>query len=110
MKFIGYLLGGVGVIMASLGAHIYPAPAFTQAAYMQILHSLLLLYLTHQKKLTDRIASYLILLGILLFCGTIYVKYVFALPGFTRWAPFGGMAWIMGWILAAGGNLQFSKK
>lgn len=110
MKFLGYLLGGIGVIMASLGAHAYPAPAFTQAAYMQILHSLLLLHLANQRKLTDHIASYLTVLGILLFCGTIYLKYIFTSPGFTQWAPFGGIAWIIGWMLAAGGSLSKSPK
>ena len=44
------------------------------------------------------VAAWLMLAGTLLFCGSIYARALGALPGIVAVAPYGGVAFMVGWL------------
>lgn len=46
-------------------------------------------------------AAWLMLVGTLLFCGSIYARTLGAAPGIVGVAPYGGVAFMIGWIAFA---------
>nr|BAL57466.1 hypothetical protein HGMM_F50F04C29 [uncultured Bacteroidetes bacterium] len=93
-------LGLMGVVGATLYAHAVPVPALGQAAYMALFHAAPLLFLSQQKpSLLTRLSAIFLLLGSLLFTGSIYAKYLGGWESATRIAPAGGTLLIGGWII-----------
>ena len=47
------------------------------------------------------VAAWLFVAGTVLFCGSIYARTFGAAPGIVRVAPYGGVAFMLGWLAFA---------
>ncbi len=66
-----------------------------------IMIGLLLLHFTNSKLIT--ISGWLMLVGIILFCGSLYVLSLTGMRGLGMVAPFGGLSLLSAWTLLATG-------
>jgi uncharacterized membrane protein YgdD (TMEM256/DUF423 family) len=119
-SFIAGLLGASGVALGALGAHALKQKmqvglltmdqlnAFDTATKYQLLHAIVLLILAYINKNKQfklyTLASYLIIAGVLLFSGSIYVLSTRNISGIDAdfilgpITPVGGLLLIAGWI------------
>lgn len=108
-RAISALLGLSAVALAAIAAHALPdikaAQAVERAAIMQLVHAVLLLYITGLPGMFSRLARWATLIGLILFCGGIYAKYLLGLASAGSVAPFGGMTMMLGWLLLGLSNL-----
>jgi uncharacterized membrane protein YgdD (TMEM256/DUF423 family) len=132
-KFIfwGIVLAGLAVLLGAFGAHILspifaemqpepnappPMDAFRSAVQFHIFHALALILtgLLYRHKGTRHVknAGILFLIGIILFCGSLYFITIghvlhrsFKFVGPIT--PLGGISFLVGWILLA---ISFHKK
>jgi uncharacterized membrane protein YgdD (TMEM256/DUF423 family) len=111
--FIASISLALAVSVGAFGAHALKnilaetgkTEVFETAVRYQFYHSLGLFLVgllaqKYQNKFLNY-AGYLFILGMLLFCGSLYTL---ALTGFTKLgmiAPFGGFAFIVGWLFCA---------
>lgn len=99
------LFGLGGVALGAIAAHAVSDPAAAavveRASLYQILHALALLLIAGLPGRTAFLARLAFTLGILLFCGSIYLKYLAGLPWAGAYAPYGGSALMLGWLLTA---------
>ena len=110
---LGAISSGVAVAIGAFGAHALKATlelsqrtaTFETAVKYQFYHSLglliigLLMYKFQHNLMNYAVWSHLA--GILLFSGSLYIL---CLTNNTKWAlitPFGGLAFIVGWVLLA---------
>ena len=115
----GALVGATGVVLGAWGAHGLEAflgnsdtGAWDTAVKYQLVHALALLLLgilLHLRSSPALIwSSRLILIGVLLFSGSIYLLTM----GGPRWlgpvTPLGGSALIVGWLALAAGAWRWS--
>ena len=95
--------GFMAIAMGAIGAHAVPDPVLAslveKASSYQLLHAVLLLWLSERDPRCIRIARWLIALGTLLFCGTLYLKGLGILPAATALAPLGGSSFMAAWLL-----------
>lgn len=99
-QFLAGLYGLAGVIGATLHAHAIPVPALGQAAYMALFHAAPLLFLTGRLSgLGERLSASFFGLGVPLFTGSIYLKYLAGWERATLIAPAGGTLLMIGWLL-----------
>lgn len=102
MVTLAALLGAVAVAMGAFAAHALAgdpraADLVETAARYQMWHALALLALT-SLRLTAPVTALAWLAGIVLFCGALYALALGA-PGWVAMAaPFGGAAFIAGWL------------
>ena len=100
---VAALLGFSAVALGAMAAHAVADPnaaqALERAAIYQLIHACVLLYATGLSGTTALLARSLLLSGIVLFCGSIELKYLFSVAGATTVAPTGGIALILGWLL-----------
>ena len=100
---VAALLGLSAVALGAVAAHAVADPnaaqALERAAIYLLVHASVLLYATGLSGTTALIARSLLLIGIVLFCGSIELKYLFSVAGATTVAPTGGIALILGWLL-----------
>ena len=112
---IASALGAVAVMLGAFGAHSFKSileangtlETFNTAVKYHFFHTLAMILVA---LLMDRYASKLLeysaismLAGIVLFSGSLYIL---ALSGATKWgavAPFGGLAFIIGWVMLFAG-------
>ena len=112
---IASALGAVAVMLGAFGAHSFKSileangtlETFNTAVKYHFFHTLAMILVA---LLMDKYASKLLeysaismLAGIVLFSGSLYIL---ALSGVTKWgvvAPFGGLAFIIGWALLFAG-------
>ena len=112
---IASALGAVAVMLGAFGAHSFKSileangtlETFNTAVKYHFFHTLAMILVA---LLMDKYASKLLeysaismLAGIVLFSGSLYIL---ALSGVTKWgvvAPFGGLAFIVGWVLLFAG-------
>lgn len=112
---IASALGAVAVMLGAFGAHSFKSilqangtlETFNTAVKYHFFHTLAMILVA---LLMDKYASKLLeysaismLAGIVLFSGSLYIL---ALSGVTKWgavAPFGGLAFIVGWIMLFAG-------
>lgn len=111
---IGIALAGLAVILGAFGAHglkrIAPdaVPTFQTGVQYQMYHALALilvamLYAHYSNAWMNR-AGWLLLLGIILFSGSLYVLVMLkatsqvGLGSFGLITPIGGVAFIIGWL------------
>ena len=107
----GALFGASGVVLGAWGAHGLSTflgrddtGAWETAVLYQVLHALgllvvaVLVRLAASPPLSLRLSGYLMIVGILLFCGSIYALVL----GAPRWVgpvtPLGGIAFISAWL------------
>ena len=119
MKFfaIGAVIGALGVAAGAFGAHALEArlapdrlELFELAARYQMIHALALLA---TGLAADRWPSALInsagwsfVVGVLIFCGTIYALAFGAPRILGAVTPIGGLSLIVGWVLLAAASLK----
>lgn len=113
---IGALLGGLGVILGAFGAHglkqLVPAETvgtFQTGVQYQMYHAfaLIILGILSQSFASSYLnyAGYAFILGTLLFSGSLYLLVTMkatgkvGLSGIGIITPFGGLFFILGWIL-----------
>ncbi len=104
---IAALLGGTAVLAGAFGAHGFEASAnqrgaelFETASTYQMWHALALLGLA-ALNLEKTPAVSIFLLAILLFCGSLYLYALTELRWLVFVTPFGGLGFIIGWLLVA---------
>ena len=99
------LLGLTGVAMGAIAAHALSDPAAAaateRASLYQILHALALLHVASLAGRPAMMARIALTLGMLLFCGGIYLKYLAQLSWAGSMAPYGGTAMMVGWLFIA---------
>lgn len=106
--FIGAMFGIFTVVLGAFGAHAlktvldeYGQGIWEKAVLYQAIHALLLLILpTLSSYMTPRalnITGYLIISGILLFSGSLYILALSGKKYFGAITPVGGVALILGW-------------
>lgn len=102
-RAISALLGLSAVALAAIAAHalsdMKAAQAVERAAIMQLIHAVLLLYLAGLTGVFSRLARWSTLIGLTLFCGGIYAKYLLGMASAGSMAPIGGMTMMLGWLL-----------
>ncbi len=119
---IGAILGGLAVAIGAYGAHggakymtAETAITFGKAVKYQMHHALALLIVAlaylqfpKQKKLLT-FAGYSFLAGILFFSGSLYI---IVFGGIKMWyvTPFGGIMFVLGWLLLAYAAFKDKKK
>ena len=91
--------------MGAIAAHALSDPAAAisteRASLYQILHALALLHVANLAGRPAMVARTAFTLGMLLFCGGIYLKYLAQLSWAGSIAPYGGTAIMIGWLFTA---------
>ncbi len=106
--FIGALFGILTVALGAFGAHAlksildsYGQNIWEKAVFYQAIHALLLLLLpTLSNYLTPKalnVTGYMIISGVLLFSGSLYILALSGKKYFGAITPIGGVALILGW-------------
>lgn len=97
------LLGLTAVALGAIAAHAIAeaqaAQALERASLYQLIHALAILYATGLPGKAGLLARSLLLIGIVLFCGSIELKYLFSMAQATVVAPTGGVALMLGWLM-----------
>lgn len=97
------ILGLMGVALGAIAAHAIADPkavsAVEKAALYQLIHAVVLLFASQQAGRLAQLSCWLFLIGILLFCGSIEIKYLMGIQGATGFAPTGGVCLMLGWIV-----------
>lgn len=113
----GGLSGLVAVILAAMGAHAIPGMedptnyrAWQSASTIHLIHSVLLLVigirLQRQPSRSLSIGAVLLMLGIVLFSGSIYARVAFELERTFNLAPSGGLILMIAWVVTTVGLLR----
>jgi uncharacterized membrane protein YgdD (TMEM256/DUF423 family) len=111
------LAGFSGVLLAAIGAHAVPAVdevanyrSWQSASLLHLLHAAVLLTLGMRvQRHPSRVllaAATLMLLGVVLFSGSIYTRILLDLERSFNLAPVGGFALMLGWLLIPFGLLR----
>lgn len=108
---IAALNGFMAIVMGAIGAHAVSDPALAtlveRASIYQLIHAVVLLVLASQTGRITGIAKLIFLIGIILFCGSLYGKPLLGWP--VTLAPAGGMALMLGWLILGIVSLKRSK-
>ena len=95
-------LGLIAVIIGAVAAHAVADPkavaALEKAALYQLIHAAVLLFVCGLTGRSAQISRWLLLAGIVMFCGSIELKYLLNVQGATAVAPLGGVCLMLGWI------------
>lgn len=102
----------VATIAGAVGAHALTFAdaqalrSFESAVQFQFFHGLgivaiVLVGLTGRAGFVRGAAAWLMLAGTVLFCGSIYARALGAAPGIVGVAPYGGVAFMVGWLAFA---------
>lgn len=106
------LLGLTAVALGAIAAHAVAeaqaAQALERASLYQLIHALALLYASGLPGKVALLARTFLLAGIVLFCGSIELKYLFAVKQATALAPTGGVALMLGWLMLGASALTRS--
>ena len=116
---IAALYGMSAVALAAMGSHVFQIERdsvngilFNNAVTYQILHAILILWLStlKQQNFWIKSAIYSFILGILLFCGGLYVLVIQGNTAISWITPVGGSLLILGWLnLSISGISKFIK-
>jgi len=97
------LLGLLGVALGAVAAHAladpHAAAVVERASLYQILHALALLAIAGLPGRLALLARWAFLAGIVLFCGSLYLRYLGGHEAAGSLAPYGGTALMLGWLL-----------
>ena len=101
----------VATIAGAVGSHALQVSeqelrSFESAVHFQFFHGvgviiITLVGLTGRGGTVRATAAWLMLAGTLLFCGSIYARTLGASPGIVAAAPYGGVAFMLGWLAFA---------
>jgi len=97
------LFGCTGIILGAVAAHAltdpHAAASVERAALYQIVHALALLLVSGRPGTLAGLAGAAFTLGIVLFCGGIYLKYLAGQSWAGPLTPYGGTALMIAWLL-----------
>jgi uncharacterized membrane protein YgdD (TMEM256/DUF423 family) len=102
----------IATIAGAVGSHALPLAdeqslrSFETAVHFQFFHGLgiiatVLVGLAGRGGQARAAAAWLMLAGTVLFCGSIYARALGAPPGLVAAAPYGGVAFMLGWLAFA---------
>jgi uncharacterized membrane protein YgdD (TMEM256/DUF423 family) len=111
---IGAIFGAVGVAAGAFGAHALKGrlsaemlAVFETGVRYQLVHALVLLAVawagTRWSSPAIRVAGWLFVVGVFLFSGSLYALCLTGIRGLGAVTPFGGVAFIVGWLALAWG-------
>lgn len=114
---IGALSGAIVVLLGAFGAHglkdiinDYELSVYNKAVLYHMFHTIGIFILGSLDKLYPTISflssGWSFLVGIILFSGSLYLLSALHLKWFGMITPFGGVAFVVGWILLFGKLLQ----
>lgn len=107
---LGFIAVGLGAIASHVVIDSKAVSAIEKAALYQLIHAVVLLFASQMHGQLAKISRWLLLIGIVLFCGSIELKYLFDISKATIVAPSGGICLMLGWlILGAAGMKQKVK-
>lgn len=95
---LGLIAVGIGAIAAHAVADPRAVAALEKAALYQLIHAVVLLFASQLTGRLAQLSRWLMLIGIILFCGSIELKYLFAVQNATIVAPSGGISLMLGWV------------
>jgi uncharacterized membrane protein YgdD (TMEM256/DUF423 family) len=99
------LSGFMAVVMGAVGAHAvadaHLASLVETASLYELIHAGVLLWLCGARGKCAMAARWLLLIGTVLFCGTLYLKALMGWETVVRLAPLGGGCFMLGWLLIA---------
>src|SRR5580658_2885460 len=108
---IGAIMMALGVMLGAFGAHAlkarldaYSLDVYQKAVFYHLIHALGILIVARTSSLTQSATSTvcaLLLAGIVLFSGSLYLLAVTGSRGLGAVTPFGGLAFIAAWLLLA---------
>lgn len=100
---VAAILGLSAVVLGAIAAHAISDPkavaALEKAALYQLIHAVLLLVIRPYTSRFAQLGRWLILSGVLLFCGSIELKYLLGMVQATAVAPIGGVCLMSGWLM-----------
>ena len=95
--------GFIAIVMGAIAAHgvsdTHAASMADKASLYQLIHSVVLLWLASQEGKCFILARLLIVAGIILFCGSIYIKALSGWESATTVAPLGGISFMAAWLM-----------
>ncbi len=114
LALAGAVLGLLGVVLAALGSHAVPGMEEPQtwrswqaASLMQLVHAAALMALAALAgQSANRLVSWggwLIVTGVILFSGSIYLSVMLGLHDTANLAPAGGLTLMAGWLAVIAG-------
>jgi len=116
--FIAAMAGFIGVAMGAFGAHALKSQlsgqlldVYKTAVSYQMYHALalaLIAVLPSSRLL--RWAGWLLVAGILLFSGSLYLLAIFNISWLGMITPFGGVAFLLAWGMLAYKSLQYKQQ
>ena len=119
LAFCGAVLGGLTVVLGAFGAHALKAvldsndiKIWEKAVFYQAFHSLVLLVLPGYAKMMSQqdinIFGFTIILGTLLFSGSLYLFAITGKKYFATITPIGGITFLAGWVWLAASLFEAS--
>jgi len=110
--FIGSILGVLVVVLGAFGAHglkhvldDYGLSIYNKAVLYHMFHTLGILIVGLLQKLdvnfSGETSGCFFLIGIILFSGSLYLMAIFNIKWLGMVTPFGGIAFVIGWLLLA---------
>jgi uncharacterized membrane protein YgdD (TMEM256/DUF423 family) len=99
------LSGFTAIVMGAVGAHAvadaHVAALVETASLYELIHAVAILWLSGARGKYMPVARWLFLIGTALFCGTLYLKAIAGWDTVARLAPFGGVSFMLGWLVIA---------
>jgi uncharacterized membrane protein YgdD (TMEM256/DUF423 family) len=108
------VFGFIAVGLGAFGTHALEAhftanpnrePTYETAVQYQMFHVVGLIAIAwldgHAQGRVAKMAGWLFIVGILLFCGSLYILAVFQISAMGAVAPLGGLSFLAGWVLTA---------
>jgi uncharacterized membrane protein YgdD (TMEM256/DUF423 family) len=99
--FSGFMAIAMGAVGAHAVANAQVAALVETASLYQLIHSVALLWLSGARGKYVSAAPWLFLIGTVLFCGALYLKATTGWETVVRLAPFGGVSFMLGWLVIA---------
>lgn len=97
----GALLGATGVALSAVAAHQAGGDLGTAASFMLIHAPALLVLASNRFGRLQSVGAWIVVLGLVLFCGDLIARTFLGTRLFPMAAPAGGMLLIGGWLLVA---------
>ena len=99
------LSGFMAIVMGAVGAHAVADPHLAAlvetASLYELIHAVAILWLCGARGKYVPASRWLFLIGTVLFCGTLYLKAIAGWEAAVRLAPFGGVSFMLGWLVIA---------